>query len=85
MMKIFKVFVFFIMIAVAIIIAERGMIYYVMVSNSDPLNKIPYPLSELSPYFRYGVSAAIVMVSLWITYKVMQSLSFVKTKMKNPS
>lgn len=74
------------MIALAIIIAERGMIYYVIVSNSDQLYKILYPLSELSPYVRYGVSAAIVMVSLWITYKVMQSLSFIKTKMKkNPS
>ena len=85
-MKIFKVFVFFIMIVLAIIIAERGMIYYVIVSNSDQVYANPYPLSELSPFVRYGVSAALVMVFLWITYKVMQSLSFIKTKMiKNPS
>ncbi|WP_391375246.1 hypothetical protein [Lysinibacillus sp. KU-BSD001] len=83
-MKIFKVFVFFIMIALAIIIAERGMIYYVF-STSDQVYPTHYPLYELSPFVRSGVSAALVMASLWITYKVMQSLSFIKTKMKkNP-
>ena len=82
-MKVLKALVFFITIALAVLISERGLIYYVMLSTSDRGYKNPYPLSELSPYVRYGVSAALVMVSLWITYKAMQCLSFIKTKMIN--
>lgn len=75
-MKIIKVIVFFIMIILSLIIAERGIIY-VLLSISQPgiYNPVTnrYPLSQLSPFVRHSIAAVIVLVALWVTNKIMHS------------
>jgi hypothetical protein len=84
-MKIIKLVIYFIMIVLSLIIAERGIIYSLM-STPKPGPVNPYPLSEVTPHVRYSIAAVIVLVALWITNKIMHFFSFIKMKLiKNPS
>ncbi|MEY9970976.1 hypothetical protein ABH966_001340 [Lysinibacillus sp. RC46] len=81
-----KALVYFIVITLSLIISERGLIYIILISNSGSVVINPYPLSEISNFVRWGVSAFIVTLSLWITNQLMQYFSLIKTKMiKNVS
>ncbi|MDM5250054.1 hypothetical protein [Lysinibacillus sp. G4S2] len=88
-MKIIKLIIYFIMIVLSLIIAERGIIYvWLSITKPGIYNPVanPYPLSEISPFVQYSIAAVFVLVALWITNKIMYFFSFIKTKLiKNPS